>query len=182
MTSDKESRSVLPSKTSYETKSYEISSSKDRLKDSNPPQTTSEDKDSIPDKSAVPDKQIKKPPLQTTQNELEKGGEWHLLLEKIQTWVQNNQPAEQLEKIIPVSLLIAFIGLIFLLLLALSGVLNAISQIPLAPRLLQLAGLIWVVSFSSNRLARRDDRHELGENIKNRWSDLLGSSDDRKEN
>ncbi len=107
----------------------------------------------------------------------EEGGEWDLLVQKIkkaisqenlsQQWIRLKQP------------LFIFSGLvIFLLTLRIySTVLATIAKVPLAPRLFELSGFVWLIWFSSNYLLRSKDRKELISALTNRWKSLLSDSE-----
>jgi len=103
------------------------------------------------------------------------GGEWDLLTSKIKDWFDANDIGEQINQARqPLRLLAYFIG--FLLVLKLyTGLLDAIGTIPLAPRLLELVGLWSMITFSSTRLMRSDQRSEVIKGLRQRWSAFSGS-------
>ena len=103
------------------------------------------------------------------------GGEWELLTSKIKNWFDANDIGEQINRARqPLRLLAYFIGLL-LVLKVYSGLLGAIGSIPLAPRLLELVGLCSVISFSATRLVRSNDRREVIDGLRQRWSAFSGS-------
>ena len=64
-----------------------------------------------------------------------------------------------------------------LLLLKVYGViLGIIAKFPLAPRLFELAGIIWLIQFSSNNLIKSQDRADVIKGLKNRWKQFSDDS------
>lgn len=102
------------------------------------------------------------------------GGEWHLLMEKLNGWLADAKLMElwqQSQR--PLKLLGGALAL--LLVLQLTGaVLGTLDAIPMLPRLLQLTGLIYLVLFASRRLVRSDERRSLIEGIKTSWNSFTG--------
>ena len=102
------------------------------------------------------------------------GGEWHLLMEKLNGWLADAKLMElwqQSQR--PLKLLGGALAL--LLVLQLTGaVLGTLDGIPMLPRLLQLTGLIYLTLFASRRLVRSDERRSLIEGIKSSWSSFTG--------
>jgi hypothetical protein len=112
-------------------------------------------------------------PADPGANETE-GGEWHLLVEKLNKWLADAKLMElwqQSQR--PLKLLAGALGL--LLLLQLTGaVLGTLDAIPMLPRLLQLTGLIYLCLFASRRLVRSDERRNLIEGVKGSWNAFAG--------
>ena len=112
-------------------------------------------------------------PADPGANEAE-GGEWHLLVEKLNKWLAEAKLMElwqQSQR--PLKLLGGALGL--LLLLQLTGaVLGTLDAIPMLPRLLQLTGLIYLCLFASRRLVRSDERRNLIEGVKGSWNAFTG--------
>ena len=112
-------------------------------------------------------------PADPGANEAE-GGEWHLLVEKLNKWLAEAKLMElwqQSQR--PLKLLGGALGL--LLLLQLTGaVLGTLDAIPMLPRLLQLTGLIYLCLFASRRLVRSDERRNLIEGVKGSWNAFAG--------
>ena len=112
-------------------------------------------------------------PADPGANETE-GGEWHLLVEKLNKWLADAKLMElwqQSQR--PLKLLGGALGL--LLLLQLTGaVLGTLDAIPMLPRLLQLTGLIYLCLFASRRLVRSDERRNLIEGVKGSWNAFAG--------
>ena len=102
------------------------------------------------------------------------GGEWHLLMEKLNAWLADAKLMElwqQSQR--PLKLVGGALALLLVLQLT-SAVLGTLDAIPMLPRLLQLTGLIYVVLFASRRLVRSDERRSLIEGIKSSWSSFTG--------
>ena len=102
------------------------------------------------------------------------GGEWHLLMEKLNAWLADAKLIElwqQSQR--PLKLVGGALALLLVLQLT-SAVLGTLDAIPMLPRLLQLTGLIYVVLFASRRLVRSDERRSLIEGVKNGWSSFTG--------
>ncbi len=101
---------------------------------------------------------------------------WPLLQKKISSWLENKNLETQLKGLVqPLYLIIALL-LIFILSQIYGRSLHAISQIPLASGLCELAGLIWLIKFSITRLIRSEDRKELTSSIKKRWDSFFGEA------
>ena len=102
------------------------------------------------------------------------GGEWHLLMEKLNAWLADAKLMElwqQSQR--PLKLVGGALALLLVLQLT-SAVLGTLDAIPMLPRLLQLTGLIYLVLFASRRLVRSDERRSLIEGVKNSWSSFTG--------
>ena len=102
------------------------------------------------------------------------GGEWHLLMEKLNGWLADAKLMElwqQSQR--PLKLLGGALALLLVLQLT-SAVLGTLDASPMLPRLLQLTGLIYLVLFASRRLVRSDERRSLIEGIKTSWSSFTG--------
>ena len=102
------------------------------------------------------------------------GGEWHLLMEKLNAWLADAKLMElwqQSQR--PLKLVGGALALLLVLQLT-SAVLGTLDAIPMLPRLLQLTGLIYVVLFASRRLVCSDERRSLIEGVKNSWSSFTG--------
>ena len=102
------------------------------------------------------------------------GGEWDLLVEKVQGLVN----ADQLKGLwsqwkLPVQLLGGLIVLV-LVLQVYGGIIRTIAAVPLAPGLLELVGLIWLANFSTRNLIRNSDRANVAANLRERWSKVVG--------
>ena len=104
------------------------------------------------------------------------GGEWELLVGKVKAWLEQNDLAELWTKAqLPLRVIG---GLIVFALVAkvYSGVLNTIDSLPLAPGLLELAGLIWLMNFALRNLIRNSDRDKFIKATRSTWSRITGRS------
>jgi len=107
--------------------------------------------------------------------ELEK--EWQNLLIKLKGWIGTRLFLNEYDLFIDPSLLI--IGLIALLIFlkAYTTILNTVEVIPLAPRLCQVIGTLWLIKFSTTRLLRKQDRQKFLLEMISRWRTFLGQSE-----
>jgi hypothetical protein len=104
----------------------------------------------------------------------EGGGEWELLLGKVQAWLgQGKLQALWAQARNPISLILAAAALL-LVLRVYSALLAAIDSLPLIPGLLELVGVIWAVRFGVPRLLQRSQRQELISSIQQRWESFRG--------
>ena len=102
------------------------------------------------------------------------GGEWSLLQEKVQAWINDNQLSVLWQQVkLPAQILIAMIVLI-LVLQVYSGILRTIAAVPLAPGLLELAGIGAVANFSVRRLVKSSERKKVFQTVQDRWSQFAG--------
>jgi hypothetical protein len=103
------------------------------------------------------------------------GGEWDLLMGKVNTWLEQSDLPGQWERLggplRGLGLLLA--GLLVIKLYV--ALLDTLDDLPLLPRLLQLVGLIAFLNFSLTRLTRSSDRRVILENWKRRWDAFRGS-------
>lgn len=104
------------------------------------------------------------------------GGEWELLVSKVQGWLASGQLQQQWQAArTPLSLLAGLIAL--LLVLRIYGALLAVlDSIPLLPGLLELAGLIAVLQFGLTRMVRSSDRRQVIDGVRQRWQSFRGRS------
>ena len=105
----------------------------------------------------------------------DQGGEWQLLVEKVKHWVESGQLQQQWANARrPLTWLAGFIGLLVALRIY-SAVLGVVESLPLLPGLLELVGVISVVRYSLTRLVKSNDRHEVIDGLKQRWSSFRGN-------
>ncbi|WP_320677111.1 CAAD domain-containing protein [Prochlorococcus sp. MIT 1300] len=109
----------------------------------------------------------------------EEGGEWDLLSGNIKNWLQKKDFQALLRNLVKPLLISIGITILILLLLIYGNILNVIAKFPLAPRLFELTGIIWLIYFSTTRLARNQDRKELVEAILSRWESFLGQTESK---
>ena len=102
------------------------------------------------------------------------GGEWDLLKDKLQDWVNTDQLRNQLIQLKgPLRLLGGLIALIIVLQIY-GGILHIIDALPLASGLFELAGVIWVANFSIRNLVRSSDRTKVLADLAARWQKVVG--------
>ena len=102
------------------------------------------------------------------------GGEWNLLVSKIQSWLNSNDLAGLWSKMqVPLRLVGALI-LLVLISRIYNGVLNIIDSLPLAPGLLELAGLIWFLNYVRRNLVRSGDRKQVIDRLRSAWGRVIG--------
>ena len=102
------------------------------------------------------------------------GGEWNLLQEKIQDWINANQLSTLWQQVkLPVQILAAVIVLILAVQIY-GGIIRTIAAVPLAPGLLELAGVIAVINFSARRLVKSSERKQALQSLRDLWSQVVG--------
>ena len=102
------------------------------------------------------------------------GGEWNLLQEKVQGWINDNQLSVLWQQAkLPVQILVALIVLV-LVLQVYGGIIRTISAVPLAPGLLELAGIVAVANFSIRRLVKSSERKKVLQTVQERWGQFIG--------
>ena len=115
-------------------------------------------------------------PAQDNQDntEQEGGGEWNLLVEKIKAWIDSNAlgslwtQAQLPLRVIGGVILFVIVSTIY------SGILGTINKVPLAPGLLELFGLIWLVNYASSNLVRSSDRKRVIDALGSTWNKIVG--------
>jgi hypothetical protein len=114
---------------------------------------------------------VEVPPLGGESSE---GGEWDLLSGKLRDWFDSNDLGGQWDRLggplRASGLLLA--GLILIKLY--EALLDTLDDIPLLPRLLQLAGLLYLLNFGFTHLIKSQDRENLYQIWKKRWHDFTG--------
>ena len=115
-------------------------------------------------------------PASTSQESETSGGEWELLTSKLGEWWQNNDFDAQVNNLRQPLRILGILIAVGLVLKVYTGLLGAIGSIPLAPRLLELVGLYWVVHFSTTRLVRSDERSKVIQSVQERWASFTGKS------
>ena len=102
------------------------------------------------------------------------GGEWNLLQEKVQAWINDNQLSVLWQQVkLPAQILAALIVLI-LVLQVYGGIIRTIAAVPLAPGLLELAGIVAVANFSVRRLVKSSERKKVFQTVRDRWDQFVG--------
>lgn len=104
------------------------------------------------------------------------GGEWALLLSKLQAWLGDGQLQAQLQAARqPLTLVAALIALVVALQIY-GALLGVIERLPLAPGLLELVGLISVIRFGLENLVRSQERRALIASLQQRWNAFRGKA------
>ena len=104
----------------------------------------------------------------------EGGGEWELLLGKVQAWLGQGKLQELWAQARnPLTLILAAAGLLVVLRVY-SALLAAIDSLPLIPGLLELVGVIWAVRFGVPKLVQRSQRQHLISSLQQRWDSFRG--------
>ena len=104
------------------------------------------------------------------------GGEWALLLSKLQAWLGSGQLQAQLQAVrTPLTLVAGLIGLLVVLQIY-GALLAVIDRFPLAPGLLELVGVVAVVRFGLDKLVRSQERRALIEVLQLRWNAFRGKA------
>ena len=102
------------------------------------------------------------------------GGEWDLLTTKLRDWWDTADVGAQARTLgKPLKLIGALIAAL-LVFRVYSGLLHAIDSIPLASGLFELAGVIWIVRYSSTRLIRSDERQKALARMREMWTAFTG--------
>ncbi len=104
----------------------------------------------------------------------EEGGEWELLTQKVLNWWEEKDLSSQWNQLTKPILLIAILLVSILILKIYGNFLDGIAQVPLAPRLFELIGIVWFISFSAKNLVRKDARKELQSDLIGRWQTFIG--------
>jgi len=104
----------------------------------------------------------------------EEGGEWDLLVGKVRAFLDGGELQAWWDRLGgPLRGLGLLIGLLLVLRLY-DALLDTFDDLPLVPRLLQLAGLIALVRFALTRLVRTEDRQAVLNDWKARWQRFRG--------
>ena len=104
------------------------------------------------------------------------GGEWALLLSKLQAWLGSGPLQDQLQAArTPFTLVAGLVALLVVLQLY-GALLAVIHSFPLAPGLLELVGVIAVVRFGLDKLVRSQERRALIEGLQRRWQAFQGKA------
>ncbi len=104
------------------------------------------------------------------------GGEWALLLSKLQAWLGGGQLQAQLQAARqPLTLVAGLIALVVALQIY-GALLGVIERLPLAPGLLELVGLISVIRFGLENLVRSQERRALIAGLQQRWNAFRGKA------
>ena len=104
------------------------------------------------------------------------GGEWALLLSKLESWLAGGQLQAQLQAARTPFALVAGLIAVLVVLQIYGALLAVIDSFPLAPGLLELVGLVAVVRFGLVKLVRSQERRALIEGLQQRWKAFQGKA------
>ena len=108
------------------------------------------------------------------ENSTDEGGEWDLLVEKIKAWIDSNQLGSLwVQAQLPLRLIGGLI-LFVIVSTVYSGILGTINKVPLAPGLLELTGVIWLLNYARCNLVRSSDRKRVIDALGSTWNKVVG--------
>jgi hypothetical protein len=111
-------------------------------------------------------------PAQETSTD--EGGEWNLLVEKIKAWIDSNQLGSLWDQAqLPIRLIGGLI-LFVIVSTVYGGILGTINKVPLAPGLLELTGVIWLLNYARCNLVRSRDRKRVIDAVESTWNKVVG--------
>ena len=108
------------------------------------------------------------------ENSTDEGGEWDLLVEKIKAWIDSNQLGSLWEQAQLPLRLIGGLILFVIVSTVYSGILGTINKVPLAPGLLELTGVIWLLNYARCNLVRSSDRKRVIDALGSTWNKVVG--------
>ena len=111
-------------------------------------------------------------PAQETSTD--EGGEWDLLVEKVKAWIDSKQLGSLWDQAQLPLRLIGGLILFVILSTVYSGILGTINKVPLAPGLLELTGLIWLLNYARCNLVRSSDRKQVMDAVASIWNKVVG--------
>jgi hypothetical protein len=104
------------------------------------------------------------------------GGEWELLVDKLQTWFEQLDLAGQWDRIRGPLKGIAILVVVLIALRTYAAVVGTIDSIPLVSGLLELVGVVAFTRFAWDNLLRNGERQKLLSDWQRRWSDFSGKN------
>ena len=104
----------------------------------------------------------------------DEGGEWDLLVEKIKAWIDSNQLGLQWNQAQMPLRLIGGVILFVIVSTVYSGILGTINKVPLAPGMLELTGVIWLLNYARCNLVRSSDRKRVIDAVGSTWNKVVG--------
>jgi hypothetical protein len=114
------------------------------------------------------------PPLETAAGSTAEGGEWELLVGKVNAWFCSGELERQWQKLRgPLQGLAILVGLILALRLY-ATVVGTIDSIPLVSGLLELTGLIALGRFGLTKMIKTSERERVLALWKQRWQRFRG--------
>jgi hypothetical protein len=111
-------------------------------------------------------------PAQETSSD--RGGEWDLLVEKIKAWIDSQELGSVWSQAQLPLRLIGGLILFVIVSTVYSGILGTINKVPLAPGLLELTGVIWLLNYARCNLVRSSDRKRVINSIGSTWNKFVG--------
>ena len=111
-------------------------------------------------------------PTQEASND--EGGEWDLLVEKIKARIDSNQLGSLWNQAQLPLRLIGGLILFVIVSTVYSGILGTINKVPLAPGLLELTGVIWLLNYARCNLVRSSDRKRVIDALGSTWNKVVG--------
>ena len=111
-------------------------------------------------------------PAQETSTD--EGGEWDLLVEKVKAWTESKQLGSLWDQAQLPLRLIGGLILFVILSTVYSGILGTINKVPLAPGLLELTGVIWLLNYARCNLVRSSDRKRVIDAVASTWNKVVG--------
>ena len=111
-------------------------------------------------------------PAQETSTD--EGGEWDLLVEKVKAWIDSKQLGSLWDQAQLPLRLIGGLILFVIVSTVYSGILGTINKVPLAPGLLELTGVIWLLNYARCNLVRSSDRKRVIDALGSTWNKVVG--------
>ncbi|MBL6880912.1 MAG: hypothetical protein ISR07_05260 [Synechococcus sp. BS30m-G31] len=108
------------------------------------------------------------------ENSTDGGGEWDLLVEKIKAWIDSKKLGSVWSQAQLPLRLIGGLILFVVVSTVYSGILGTINKVPLAPGLLELTGVIWLLNYARSNLVRSSDRKRVIDSIGSTWNKFVG--------
>ena len=104
----------------------------------------------------------------------DEGGEWDLLVEKIKAWIDSKELGSVWSQAQLPLRLIGGLILFVIVSTVYSGILGTINKVPLAPGLLELTGVIWLLNYARCNLVRSSDRKRVIDAVGSTWNKVVG--------
>ncbi len=114
------------------------------------------------------------PPLESAAGSDGEGGEWELLVGRLNAWFSSGELNRQWQKIRGPLKGVALLITAILVLRLYATVVGSIDRLPLVSGLLELTGLIALVQFGLTKMVRTDEREQVLATWKQRWQAFLG--------
>ena len=108
------------------------------------------------------------------ENSTDGGGEWDLLVEKIKAWIDSKKLGSVWSQAQLPLRLIGGLILFVVVSTVYNGILGTINKVPLAPGLLELTGVIWLLNYARSNLVRSSDRKRVIDSIGSTWNKFVG--------